>query len=580
MTKTPKGVIPLSPDISRNGIAGRQVMLTGQLRRPDVFDSVFHLSSPERAKRVAKSLADALKARGVVGFPYSKCQELVARMYGHRTHKDLLDDCGKHPPSQDDAVAGEEAAAARHERHLAVLTAAGVVGATAEDVLDAVAPTRRADPRKASTFEPFADELGVGLWLPSVLFAREMEARTLTHESDPSRLRKAMRGGLLLMEQQYARTRPQDLLCAIGDLVEIHERGMTPDDLRNAFLHQLVREFSDDFVGVHGREWIDSSAKTLKRRDNMRAFLSELADSWYPVALPKFTHDLAVLALDSSNVFDDAKEMFWESLSDAKRFVKTVCYELFSMNAFGVTCADMAMWIVERDKLGERRLDRLLPGDLIATMHEDHAESVPLPESARVEAAVGKAVAVAMGRGIPRPLSANGYFAATVREYSFLRSDGHRIFASDALVAAEEVGFGLRELVAAALKMADHAATYVDFADRSSRMSWDAAIQRMRSARGTAEAMPRDLLMAGYAYFHPDWNAGPDLFEAAVVEIEALADAGIRPVDVVAASWIARGPTLIGMNVLPRRGPDKDSYHGRGPTTGMTCPASLPFVDR
>ena len=42
--------------------------------------SVFHLSSPERAKRVAKALTSEIKARGIPGFPYVKCQEMVARI--------------------------------------------------------------------------------------------------------------------------------------------------------------------------------------------------------------------------------------------------------------------------------------------------------------------------------------------------------------------------------------------------------------------------------------------------------------------------------------------------------------------
>jgi hypothetical protein len=103
-------------------------------------DDRFHCDSPERPKKKGKLLKKELYAHGH-DIPLSKCQELVAKMYGFRNFNDLYDQVGLFGRSLGDEDVDQATFDQRFWRQVDKLMDIGVSPDDAEEIIDRVRPT-------------------------------------------------------------------------------------------------------------------------------------------------------------------------------------------------------------------------------------------------------------------------------------------------------------------------------------------------------------------------------------------------------------------------------------------------------
>jgi hypothetical protein len=102
----------------------------------------FEIASPERARRLAKSLSKHLASHGFK-IPLNKAQEALARILGHADWREMTSRIGRHPPSE----LAEEMSHAEAARQSAALSLfLGLPQSKADSVIAEVRPTCRTTP--------------------------------------------------------------------------------------------------------------------------------------------------------------------------------------------------------------------------------------------------------------------------------------------------------------------------------------------------------------------------------------------------------------------------------------------------
>lgn len=192
---------------------------------------MFYVKSPERVKRVAKDLTRELAVKGYTSYPYNRCLDLVAKMYGFSCYAELQDKAGQHPPSKDDALVDGEIAKTRRGHHIAVLVEAGVT-TDASAIVDAVKPTDRADPRK----RPFAI-VQWGLDLNASARALDWALRRMHLQRRLGSMKPNMAAISALYDDDLVELWIEPLLDAavsyVDELLSLHDAGVTLKQLRH-----------------------------------------------------------------------------------------------------------------------------------------------------------------------------------------------------------------------------------------------------------------------------------------------------------------------------------------------------------
>lgn len=541
------------------------------------FDSVFHLSSAERAKRVAKSLTDELKTRDVPGFPYAKCLELVARMYGHRTHQDLLADCGKNAPSADDAVAGEDIAMQRRGIHIMVLTEAGIDASTAEAVVDAVAPTRRADPRKAGLFARLSDKTrdkvasAIDYFIavrrfdekarlqPRGRAALEDQAAELKNRGDDSLERVDHIVGTIDITEPILDHGPLTLRQMFGVIAMLEERGQTMADFEYFFLLAMAKVISgqeipliDDESDEDEPEDRDISPRTQAA---VMRHLDKLIKSNFP-SPPQSMGDVQVALgfFYIMDAFQFTRQVFWHSESAAKmkEYIDGCLFEIRAVKDAGGTLRDILDDAAGNSNLGTFELG-ISDDEFVQSEIWNEMSPLKMLASSECDTAFRRAVDVMLSRGRPTEMEVSGaYFHEHNHhraEYGVTLADGSYVFLYDIAASAKAAGYGMADLAASAARVGlAKLRGHIDFYEQEERTtgrkhreqldaascdSWREAFARCASHGRT---IPELVAMAAMVDIEPNFDKPPQDYVDAIGRLASLDGFGISLLDVAASA--------------------------------------------
>jgi hypothetical protein len=502
--------------------------------------SVFHLSSPERAKRVAKSLADAFKRRGAAGFPYSKCQELVARMYGHRTHQALLADCGKHPVSPDDAVAGATVAAARRALHVSVLTAAGIDVWMAGEMIDAVSPTGRADPRRAGMFADLSEDVR------ALVRSRRRSQYFRLRASDRSFLTIERSGADLGSSPVTDHLEFQSVTTARNMLFWLRTAeaaGGTMDHLKACYLSDLISAIETSFLEGYPVE----SSVDLPDMRVAKPLLRAVADR-----AERLLAGLPTVGDGDDDIWAGATEFVGhadlvyftfrgeKTVPDAIVAVEGIATAFDKLKQAGASLPELAEWVFclegRNYRLEETELGWVTESPAFMAL-----PSTPLPfDPAACDKAVDRALKVAMGRGIPVVMAPGGGFGERYDHESSCVVGGVRLFAVDAVANAAMAGRSFGDLLASLLEAVRILLTAPDLPD-DVRAAWSAALNA--TGRPAGEAC-RELVAAALTLdlLPTELGRDPAPFFAGFGDLLSLQAGGFGLLDFAAAAHLGYMP--------------------------------------
>jgi hypothetical protein len=494
----------------------------------------FSVRSTERAKRVAKTLAESLSRRGVAGFPYSRCLDVVAAMYGLPSYASLADRCRQPAPSSlDDAEVSAETVVARREWHVAVLTREGVDRSLASAIIDEIRPTDRADRRKAAMFQ----KIDLARWAhpgrtPEALIARRRRlaaaqfgvSRFVEQDADVDLLDDRVMhlfGGQDPMSAERSDMLALALLDAADAVADIEE-------VKSALLHAIARA-------------VEAGVRTERSKRMARAIPSDFqAVGVDPVVLEPLTRFAESTAYPATMA-----RLASHSFFNMHGELAHLCGYLDQAGAAGATVSDLAaaigflgyapvpcsaehgvstfgealdLWLLYRGRKTARRL------------------VIPRPDDA--DAAVLAAVHAVEKRGYPKIFREEiGYFNGPsdegLQERFFVRPDGSMALASDVLVGAHAAGYGMEDLV-------DASAVASRFVAGASP-KWAAALDSIR--KPVRDPHP-DLVAAALCYglvpkfSYRSESSWIDPFLSAFRDLEELAASGFDLVSVAACACI------------------------------------------
>lgn len=516
-------------------------------RAQGASDPVFHLLSPDRAKRVAKALSAAAEVRGLPGLGYRKCLEIVARMYGHRGYQDLVADCGRHAPSPDDAAAGPVVAAARRSQHEKTLINAGLAASIAFELVAAVLPTGRIAPRKEPAFVELPEDVRTAFpeLRGGLMALRKFERATV-------RVRRAAGEIPLRLDVQapfceaYCLTYPENTVEGIAELAICHERGLTLRDLRTAMLYEME---TCAFVEDRSRFgwWTGATPATFKKLDAMIGFVRRLRGDAEP--LDPDDHAAAVAALECGSIFEDVCSMVLDSVGEAKEFVDALAGDMSLLAGEGASPLDAAISIARVSLVGAMSAEDMLPGDLFSELLRKPALASVDPDVA--DAAIDVAMTTALTRGTPKAFSGNG-FPQVRKDVGYPRPDGTVVYIADALVAAQAAGFGALDLAACGVEMAWRlvpAGARKVGEDSVLMDRWIEALRGLREDVPSRADLPYDLHVAAFVCMCPVWGQGPQRF---VESVEALRSArgAVSLTDVAAAIAMRRTKDIMDSGLM------------------------------
>jgi hypothetical protein len=493
--------------------------------------AIFHVSSPERPKRVAKALAADLKRRGYDRFPYAKCLDLVAKMYGHRDYGALLADVGRHSPSPDDAVAGVEVAALRRKLHVDVLWRARVASDKAAAAVAAVQPTGRADPRHAAAFVHLSDELrSAAPDAPAAAALRRKFYVVLDTSPVAAEKVEAIVGlvgpmGLLTRED----------VCTIVDAATFLDRnGWSVRDLEPYYQMCLQMTFGgnwDCFGDPLPARTMNAMLAGAGKLSTMTFGLDEthgdtVMDPDAMDAMAEMLIALGVLSMDwhAAAKGQNAGRLQMEAHMDAIR----------DMADAGVGFAEIAVTCAAECGAdgAPLRYDDKEWSETVSNI-ESWPRALAIPDRAACDAAAEKAVAVMLGRGVPKMFVEKPYFFTdgSFQDTAIARPGGGHVQISDVMLAGQIAGLGIADLVSSALEFAIEATA--DFRmTKAARERWVDTIEGLR--RASARSIPELALAACSFGIKPDFVATPELFARGIEELWKLEEARVTLGDFVA----------------------------------------------
>lgn len=529
---------------------------------------LFAVKSPERVKRVAKSLADELQRREIPRFPYNRCLDLVAKMYGYRSFAAVVADDKKTPLSPDDALVPEQVALERRAFQVGVLVDAGIEIAVAEAVIDLVRPTDRSDRRKADLFEPIDRDLSD---LASFMARRRrfMAAHLDAIGKEDSLPKFA--GGFIDVADDATQGEPAHCLDSViasrlmVSLLDMHDAGLGPQHLKTAVVEATL-------AAVDGSD----------APDDVRKNLAEKLERIPTVAIPRECLGISGRCADLTNYPRKIAEAAAVSAPDAMDLIASFASFLDATAARGGTLSVLAALAGHNgfsgplplsEERGGRRFGQMLDlTSLYSNSRMGPKDAFPLLSAEDADAATVAAVRKVLVRGYPKLFEEDGYFdggGSGFEEQFFVRPDGKALLATDVLVSAHRAGLGMADLVDGAI-----VAAQLQFSSRPSyrwvglpsghRETWKAAFARLRTP---SKPVDPDLAATAMACeLMPFWGllpelSDPDAFVAGVEEMDALGRSGVDLASMAAFVCIANFIDISAPDARPDAGAHAMTMH-------------------